>query len=180
MTDEELVAEIVRTKNALLYGQLYDRFSEVVYNKCYSFVKNREEANDLTQDVFIKLFIKLDSFKGSSKFSKWLFAFTYNLFLDYIHIDIEKEIEKQSIPVEEYDHLLIEPSDYNLFQLGVVKLKLALEMITPEDKVLLLLKYQDDLTIIEIATVLNIEESAIKMRLKRAKARIIEIYNEKL
>ncbi|QHI35803.1 ECF RNA polymerase sigma factor SigW [Kordia antarctica] len=180
MTDEELVAEIIRTKNALLFGTLYDRFNVVVYNKCYGFVKNRDEANDLTQDVFLKLFMKLQSFKGTSKFSTWLYAFTYNLCLNYINRDTAKKIEKQSIPVEEYDHLLIEPSDYNLFQLGVVKLKLALEMITPEDKVLLLLKYQDDLTIKDLASVLNIGESAVKMRLKRAKARIIEIYNEKL
>ena len=180
LSDEELVAQILKTKNTVLFGQLYDRFSHLVYNKCHNFVHSDQEAKDLSQDIFLKLYIKLESFKGTSKFSTWLYAFTYNHCVNHITRNKEREMEKHSIPVEEYDHLLIETDDYNLFQLQVEKLRKALDIIPPEDKMLLLLKYQDDLSIKDIMIVLEIGESAVKMRLKRAKARVVELCNEKL
>lgn len=180
LSDEELVSEIVKTKNTLLFEVLYDRYCDVVYNKCYSFSYSEDEAKDLTQDVFLKLFIKLETFKGTSKFSTWLYAFTYNLCANYVTRDTAKKIEKKAVPVEEYDHLLIEIDDYNLFQIQIEKLKKALDIISMEDRMILLLKYQDDLTVKELSKVLEIGESAVKMRLKRAKARVVELCNEKL
>ncbi|RMA58602.1 RNA polymerase sigma-70 factor (ECF subfamily) [Ulvibacter antarcticus] len=163
-----------------MFEVLYDRYCHVVYNKCFSFVNNEDEAKDLSQDVFLKLFIKLDSFQGRSKFSTWLYAFTYNLCANYVTRSTAKKIEKKSVPVEEYDHLLIEIDDYNLFQIQVNKLKKALEIIPNEDRMILLLKYQDDLSIKELSSILEIGESAVKMRLKRAKARVVELCNEKM
>lgn len=63
ITDEELVFEIVRTNNTELFATLYDRFSSVVYNKCYGFSKSKEEAEDLMHDVFVRLFVKLKLLK---------------------------------------------------------------------------------------------------------------------
>ncbi len=72
LKDEELIEQIIKTKNDFLFGELYDRYSPLVYNKCYGFTKTKTEAQDLTQDVFSKIFLNLSSFKGSSKFSTWL------------------------------------------------------------------------------------------------------------
>ena len=69
LSDEDLVEAIVKTNNTLLFEILYDRYANLVYNKCYGFAKDADEAKDLTQDVFLKLFVKLASFKGKSKFS---------------------------------------------------------------------------------------------------------------
>ena len=180
LTDEELVEQIAKTKNTILFGILYDRYCTVVYNKCFSFAKSADEAKDLSQDVFLKLFIKIESYQGKSKFSTWLYAFTYNLCVNYVTRDNARKIREKSVPAEDYGHLLIEPDDYSLFQIQVGKLKTALEMIAPDDKMILLLKYQDDLSIKDLMDVLHIKESAVKMRLKRAKTRIIEVCNEKL
>ena len=133
---------------------------------------------DLTQEVFIKLFLKLHSFKGQSKFSTWLYAFTYNLCANYVNRDKEHKISKASRSIDDYtDILYIEVSDESLFQMRTDQLKKAMELIEPEDKAILLLKYQDDVSIKELQLLLEIGESAVKMRLKRAKARIIEAYN---
>lgn len=180
LTDEELVEQIVKTKNAILFEVLYDRFSQVVYNKCLGFAKREEEAQDLTQDIFLKVYIKLGSFKGNAKFSTWLYAFTYNYCVNYVTRDTSKKIAQQSIPIEENENLLIEADDFNLFQLRVDRLKICLENIPPEDKMILLLKYQDDAQIKDIALALEIGESAVKMRIKRAKGKLIKIYNEQL
>lgn len=179
-SDEDLVAAINRSQDTLLFGFLYDRYSNVVFNKCYNFTRVDDEAEDLTQDIFLKLFIKLPTFQGKSKFSTWLYAFTYNHCVNFVKRDKAHLMKNKSLPVEEYDHLLIETSDHSLFQIQESKLREALNLINPDDKMLLLLKYQDDVSIKDIAEAFEMGESAVKMRLKRAKARVVELCNEKM
>ncbi|TYA89161.1 RNA polymerase sigma factor, partial [Seonamhaeicola marinus] len=54
LSDEDLVKAIVKNNDTLLFEILYDRYSHLVYNKCYGFAKDEDEAKDLTQDVFLK------------------------------------------------------------------------------------------------------------------------------
>jgi len=179
LTDEELVRNIVKDNNTLLFGELYDRYSTRVYNKCFGFSKSQKEAEDLTQDVFLQLFIKLASFKGRSKFSSWLYSFTYNFCVNYVNRNRERKISDVSDSISENDsNVQISENDDDLYQMQSEKLKKALALIDPEDKKLLLLKYQDGVPIKELTVLLKISESAVKMRLKRAKARILETYNK--
>jgi len=180
LSDEELIEKIIRTNDSYLFSQLYDRYVKVVYNKCLGFSKSKEEAEDLTHDIFLKLFVKLRSFKGKSKFSTWLYSFTYNHCVNYVQRDSEKR--KPKVPIDNYLEKFTEDevSDNSLFGLKTEKLKKVLELIDVNDKVILLFKYQDDLSIKEIRTVLNIGESAVKMRLKRAKERVLIMYNNLL
>ncbi len=178
VSDEELVRRIVKTNNTMLFEVLYDRYSKKVYNKCYGFSRSDDEAEDLTQDVFLMLFVKLGSFKGKSKFSSWLYSLTYNFCVNYVNRNRERKMSDQSDQIETNEHRLnIVVNDGSLFDLRSDKLKKALTLISPEEKTLLLLKYQDDVPIKELCTLLEVGESAVKMRLKRAKARIIETYN---
>lgn len=179
ITDEELVFEIVRTNNAELFATLYDRFSSVVYNKCYGFSKSKEEAEDLMHDVFVRLFVKLKTFKGNSKFSTWLYSFTYNFCVNYVQRNSHKKKEKVTIvtdQIKENNDSFEEIEDANLLELKSAKLAKALSLIDPSDKMILLMKYQDDKSIKEIKEVLNIGESAVKMRVKRAKAKVVKVY----
>ena len=61
-SDNELVEKIKKTQDSQLFGILYDRYSNKVYNKCYSFARNETEAKDLTQDIFLRVFLKLDQY----------------------------------------------------------------------------------------------------------------------
>lgn len=175
-TDTDLVREIVLRKDALLFGELYDRYSKLVYNKCLGFSKSDKEAEDLTQDIFLMLFVKLGSFKGNSKFSTWLYSFTYNFCVNYVNRNKERKIKDNSVKFETNAEVPIEVTDDLLLQMQVDKLKKALEHIAPEDKSLLLLKYQDGASIKELEDILGLKSSAIKMRLKRAKAKVVEMY----
>lgn len=89
--DELLVAQIVASNNTHLFALLYDRYSDKVFAKCLSFSKSTVEAQDLTHDILIQLFIKLRTFKGKSKFSTWLYSFTYNFCLNYVQRDQKKK-----------------------------------------------------------------------------------------
>ncbi len=177
VSDEELIKKIVSKKDSMLFGVLYDRYAKLVYNKCYGFAKSEDEANDLTQDVFLMLFVKLGSFKGKSKFSTWLYSFTYNFCVNYVNRDKGRKISDKAGTIEDNEgEISMEVTDESLYDLQVVKLKKALEIIAPEDKSILLLKYQDGVSIKELEELLELSSSAVKMRLKRAKAKIVEIY----
>jgi len=178
LSDEELVKQIVADNDPMLFGKLYDRYAKMVYNKCYGFAKSEDEAEDLTQDVFLQLFIKLRTFKGKSKFSTWLYSFTYNFCVNYVNRNKQLKIRDKSVQVENSEHKLTEEvPDESLYEMKADKLKKALEHISPEEKSILLLKYQDGASIKELVGLMDIGESAVKMRLKRAKERLLEIYN---
>ncbi len=178
LSDEELVKQIVVDNDPMLFGKLYDRYAKMVYNKCYGFAKSEDEAEDLTQDVFLRLFIKLRTFKGKSKFSTWLYSFTYNFCVNYVNRNKQLKIRDKSVQVENSEHKLTEEvPDESLYEMKADKLKKALEHISPEEKSILLLKYQDGASIKELVGLMDIGESAVKMRLKRAKERLLEIYN---
>jgi RNA polymerase sigma-70 factor (ECF subfamily) len=178
LSDEELVKRIVASNDPLLFERLYDRYAKMVYNKCYGFANSDDEAEDLTQDVFLQLFIKLKMFKGKSKFSTWLYSFTYNFCVNYVNRNKQRKIRDQSIPVEDTEYKLSEEvPDESLYEMKADKLKKALELIAPEDKSIMLLKYQDGASIKDLVGIMEIGESAVKMRLKRAKEKLLEIYN---
>ncbi|WP_424001959.1 RNA polymerase sigma factor [Maribacter sp. IgM3_T14_3] len=175
-TDLELVERIVSNNDSMLFGVLYDRYSKLVYNKCLGFAKSNKEAEDLTQDIFLMLYVKLGSFKGNSKFSTWLYSFTYNFCVNYVNRNKERKINDNSVKFDVQEDVPVEVTDDLLLQMQVDKLKKALELIAPEDKTILLLKYQDGASIKELEDILELKSSAIKMRLKRAKAKVTEMY----
>lgn len=181
LSDEDLVKAIVKKNDTLLFEILYDRYDKLVYNKCRGFSRHDDEAEDLTQDIFLKLFVKLKTFKGKSKFSTWLYSFTYNHCVNYVNRNTAKKIEKQSVDtdnIKDEHYGSQEQDDADIQNLKVEKLKEALEKISPEEKMILLLKYQDSLSIKDLCGVLDIGESAVKMRLKRAKEKLVNVYNE--
>lgn len=179
LTDENLVKTIVATNDTSLFEILYIRYEKMVYNKCLGFSKGDYEAQDLTQDIFLNLFVKLNTFKGESKFSTWLYSITYNHCVNYVNRDPAKRIEKTSVDLKNLDYVSYETQDDDLiYQLRIDKLKVASEFISPEEKIILLLKYQDSLSIKELASLFDLGESAVKMRLKRAKQKLIKAYSK--
>lgn len=175
--DEQLVKCLVETRNTKYFGALYDRYAKKIYNRCLSFTQTKGEAEDLTHDIFVKIHFKLFSFKFNSKLSTWLYSVTYNFCIDHV-----KRTKKNQDTIEEYVELEndnTDPEDSVIFQIQVERLRECLDLLVPDEKVLLLLKYQDGLSIKELSEMTNLNESAIKMRLKRAKARLLKIYKER-
>lgn len=176
LTDEDLVEKIAETNDPFLFGILYDRYAAVVYNKCLSFVNSKEEAQDITHDIFVKFFVKLGTYKGDSKFSTWLYAFTYNFCVNFIQRDLKEKKKTKSLDEEVEDEWIDEISDEEIHQLKAEKLSMALQQLAPDDKAMLLMKYQDGMSIRDISNAFELGESAVKMRLSRAKLNLITIY----
>lgn len=175
-TDEAIISAITEEGKSELFGILYDRYADKVFRKCISFVKDPDPARDLAQDILLKVFTQLSRFRGNSRFSTWLYAVTYNHCVEHYRRQTRiKQVDIDQGPdlPEDNDQL-----EQDLLGLRADKLRKALERIPPEDKMLLLLKYQDDTPIKELMDQLDITESAVKMRLSRARQRVKQLIQE--
>lgn len=176
LTDEEVVDAIRQQNDSAMVNVLYSRYADKVYRKCYSFVKDEAAAEDLAHDIFIKVLLNLNSFSGRSKFSSWLYSVTYNFCIDYLrrkqrHL-IESIDNDSSVTVNVADADTVE----DLSHIKSDRLKLLLEKVKTEEKMILLMKYADSMSIKEIQEALNLSESAVKMRIKRAKEKVLDLY----
>lgn len=155
---------------------LYERYHSKVLDKCYSLLKDKSLANEFVQDIFSKVFEKLESFRGISSFSSWLYAITYNHCIEYLRVKKKlhyPDWNRNSILPE-----IIDEEAEDLTGIRLERLMKILDIIHPEEKALLLMKYKDNLSVRLIQSALKISESAVKMRLKRAKARVLYLYKK--
>ncbi len=169
--DSELIEKINASGDSFWFGILYDRHEKLVYNKCLSMLKNQTDAEDLTHDIFIKVYVSLKQFKGESQFKTWLFSITYNFCISFLRKKKTLPITAEENVPDTADGTDIEDSE--LLSLKIELLKWALEEIKPDEKAILFMKYQDDMSLRDISEALEISESAVKMRLKRAKEKVV-------
>lgn len=177
VSDEDLVKNYLETQESRYFDKLYVKYSNKVFSKCISLLKNEALAQDATQDIFLKIFLNLSKFGGKSKFSTWIYSITYNYCIDLIR-KAKKEKNIFSEDIENAPDLAEEVPDSALLEIEVKKLKVILEKIPVGDKAVLLMKYQDDMSIKEISESLDKSESAIKMKIKRAKHKVQKVYKE--
>ncbi len=176
LTDEQVVSKITQEKDSALFEVLHVRYYQKVRDKCYSFLKNKILAEEFANDILSKAFEKLDSFRGKSAFSSWLYSITYNTVIDYLRK--KKQLHYPNWNQENELPQIIDETGAELEEINYENLLQVFEKIHPEEKALLLMKYQDSLSLKEIAAILLISEDAVKMRLKRARARVVYLYFE--
>jgi RNA polymerase sigma-70 factor (ECF subfamily) len=165
-SDEELIALYKGSRDMQLISKLYDKYSLKIYCRCISILKDEQSAQDAVHDIFIKILLNIYKFSGKSRFSTWLYSITYNYCIDQIRKRKKLNISDDDVQNIE---LLDEPNNALLLEIKVTRLEKILELIPKEDKTILLMKYQDGMTIREISSVFDKTESSIKMKLKRAK-----------
>ena len=168
MSDEEALEQYLLTQNVNYFNLLYDRYTNKVYSKCISMLKESELAEDATQEIFVKVLLSISKFSGKSKFSTWLYSVTYNYCIDIIRKG-KKEI---IVSLEDNTKLDLEDDgmlDAEIMETNVFRLKQVLGLMNVEDKGILMMKYQDDLSIKEICDVMEGSEFAFQMRAKRYK-----------
>ncbi|MFZ5430892.1 MAG: RNA polymerase sigma factor [Bacteroidota bacterium] len=176
LKDEEIATRIIKDRQEGLFEILYDRYKPRVYDKVYSFIKDRQKSEEFTNDILSKVYEKLPGYKGNSAVSSWIYSITYNYCIDYLRFQ-----KKLHYPEWNSNHEIPEipdESEEDLSSVTYENLLKILEMIHPEEKALILMKYQDDLSLKQIAATLRISEDAVKMRLKRARTRIVFFYKE--
>lgn len=176
-SDEEIVLLLINSGNQELFEILYLRYFRKVRDKCFSFLKDTKLSEEFANDILTKAYEKIKGFKGNSSFSSWLYSITYNYCIDYLRI--KKKLHYPDWNSNNEIPEIIDESETDFEEASYENLLEIFELIHPEEKVLLLMKYQDNLPIKSIAKTLRISEDAVKMRLKRARSRVIYMYNQK-
>ena len=172
-TDEELIRLLLAGGGTHHYEVLYNRYFRKVYYQVISYVKEEEEAQDIAQDIFVKLYDRLSKFEGKSSFSTWLFSFARNTVLDYLRK--KGRMKEDKLPERELESIP-EVGDDELLRMRADRLASIMEQISPDEKAILVMMYAHDWQMDEIADFMGLGLSATKMRLKRAKLKVKELY----
>ncbi len=166
LTDAEIVAGIREGSSSLL-NELYKRYASKIYYKCLGMVKDADQAQDMAHDVFIKVSTNLDKYKGTAELSFWIYAITYNHCIT--HLKKEKRLRFEAIDerVDPEDGGETELAEKIIRDLKLTQLKALIKKLKPSEEAILLMRYQEGMSIKQIAGILQVGESAVKMRLKR-------------
>jgi RNA polymerase sigma factor (sigma-70 family) len=152
---------------------LVKTYQNLAYTIAIRIVVNREDAEEIVQDSFIKAFASLNNFRKASKFSTWLYRIVYNTAIS--------RIGNKPIPAEDMnDHfengqnVCVENQQWDLIRHAERKkyVDLALGRLHQEDRLIITLHYIEELTVSEICEVLDMKKSAIKMRLLRGRKQL--------
>jgi RNA polymerase sigma-70 factor (ECF subfamily) len=172
-----LLVEDARAGNRQAFARLADRFHEDVYRMVYYRIRSRTDAEDITQDVFLKAFQKISGIKESDKFRGWLFSITLNRIRDFQRkkrfrslFKAEDENLESHVPDRTGgDHS--DALDQVLKKDFWRQVNLVMNKLSKMEKEVFLLRFFDHLSLNEIAGAVKKNESTIKTHLYRALAK---------
>ena len=145
------------------------------YSIAISIVKNEIDSKDVVQNAFIRVFKSLRTFRQDSKFGTWLFTITNNHCIDLLRKRKRLRGKVGEMPEVEVAEV-VEETDW-LQDQSPKAIRHILDNLSELDRVALVLMYMDEMSVKEIAAQMGLQESATKMRLKRARQRAKDIYD---
>ncbi len=157
----------VRSGNTGAFAVIVNRYKDTVFNIVYKIIGDRQHAEEVTQDVFIKVFQSLNKFREESKFSTWLYSVTYNT-------TISATRKMKNKPLSFKDNQADFGDDELLYELDEVSkeeklqcLERVLKQLPVEDTLLITLYYMEDQPIVGVAEITGLSQSNVKIRLHR-------------
>jgi RNA polymerase sigma-70 factor (ECF subfamily) len=155
------------------FAVLLERYSQPVFNLVLKIVENREDAEELTQDVFLKAFRSLGSFQGESRFSTWLYRIAYNTAVSATRKRRQEWLSIDEVMIENVSEEYV--SD-ELEQTGkeeqLVRLEQALAQLPPDERALVTLFYLQEKTVEEVVSITKLSASNVKTKLHRIRKKL--------
>lgn len=173
--DNELIQHVLQG-NTAAYAELVERYRSFVFTIALRYISSREDAEEVSQDIFVKAFRSLADFKGASKFSTWLYTITTTTCLSFLR--------KKKLAVHSLDNENVFAAAENVDggmsanqveqKSRVQMVNEAIRMLSPDDAQVITLFYKGEQTLEEIAQVMGKEPNAVKVQLHRARTRLKE------
>ncbi|WKN30796.1 sigma-70 family RNA polymerase sigma factor [Porifericola rhodea] len=176
LSDEELALGLKNVGEQFYFAELARRHEKYILKKCRSYVKKDDASEDLMQEVLIKVFMRISSFRNEAKFSTWLFTIIHSTCIDYIRKNKRNTHDILTEKLSEEVGEMVDTEEDITEELSEKILEELLNQMTPEEKLILMLKYKEKHSIKDIELSMHLSESAVKMRLKRAKEKINLLY----
>lgn len=171
MKDDNQCVREVLAGNKDAYGFLIHKYKDKIYTLLLRMIHNNQDAQDLTQESFIKAYHYLHSFDSERKFSSWLYRIATNLCLNAIQAR-QKNLRH---PAEWNDEWLVDedsPETILLQKEHIAEIRDVVEELPEPYRLVLLLRYLEDMSYQEMSTVLEVPISTIQVRLHRAKLKL--------
>ena len=175
LNDNELISKVL-SGDQQAYGSLVSRYQNYVFTLALRFTKNREDAEEVSQDIFIMAYRALADFRGASKFSTWLYTIVNTTCITFLR---KKRLEVHSLDNEKVFE--VADSQDSGMRANLVEQKSrvsmvnnAIKMLSTDDAEVITLFYKGEQTLEEIAQILGIEANTAKVRLHRARTRLKE------
>jgi RNA polymerase sigma-70 factor (ECF subfamily) len=175
LSDIELIEQTL-VGNQAAYADLIKRHQRFVFTLAMRFSKNREDAEEIAQDCFIKAYRSLSSFQRQSKFSTWLYSIVYTTAMTFLR---KKRVDTDSID-DENTYIQLENHSSGFDTNSVENksrsyyLNQAIAQLLPDDAAIITLFYMGEQSLEEISQALGIEANTVKVKLFRARQRLKE------
>lgn len=179
--NDQYFIEQLQAGNTAVFADLVDTYKNLVFSLALRMLKQTEEAEEVSQDTFIKVFKGIDKFKSDSKLSTWIYRITYNSCLDRL-----KSKRREFMTVEIDEHNANKIGDVgNAFEVLAQKereeaIRECLAKLPPDDAALLTLFYFEEKKLQEIEKITDLSVNTIKVRLFRARKRLAGIMQDHL
>lgn len=176
---EKILLQRILNGETNLFSHFVDRYSKLIFSLIVRVVASNEDAEELTQDVFLKAFQKLHTFNGKCSFSTWLYRIAHNSAISatrkkkFVFLPKE-EFQIANVPDSAVDELLNREDDEVLLQ----QLENALCKLNTEDRLLITLFYYQDKSVSEISGILEITVENVKVKLYRVRKRLYILINK--
>lgn len=181
MEDDNKWILAARKGNRLAFRRLVEKYQNYVFTIAIKILKQRELAEEVAQDVFLKVYHTLDTFEGKSKFSTWLYTVAYRTTIDAAR---KKQLQTQSI---DDDRTSNRKDDFHEDGLQRVNrqdlqyhLQAAIDQLDPVDASIITLYYLHEKMVKEIAEITGLTETNIKTKLYRLRDRLRETLTQQL
>lgn len=172
--DEHELIQSVLDGNTQAFAVLLQRYQRPIYSLIYQMVSNREDAEELTQDVFVKVFTKLSTFKAQCRFSTWAYRIAYTTTVSslrkrrMVYPDVDESL-LANYPDNQVDECLEQEEGEAKLQ----RLEAAVDQLYPDERALISLFYNEGKSIVDIAELLEISAENVKVRLHRTRKKIV-------
>ena len=173
MQNEDFYIQQVIKGDTSAFAEIVRHYKDLVFTICFRILKNAEDAEEIAQDTFLKVFKKLPTFRSEAKFSTWLFRIAYNGALSqqrkkkYDHVSTDSEfVQEISFTDTGSGFQQIKSDQRKVF------LSKAMQTLPSEEASIVQFFYYNELSIKEIASVTGMEPSNIKVKLHRARKRL--------
>ena len=171
--DDQIIHRILKGEQSA-FALLVERYQNYVFTLVLRFTEIREDAEEISQDVFVKAYRSLADFRGDSKFSTWLFTITRTTCLSFLR---KKKLDTVSLD-NERTGLQVENRESGFNSNGIEQksrhamLNQAIAMLSPDDAQVLNLFYKGDQTLEEIGKIMRLDPNTVKVKLHRARQRL--------
>ena len=172
---------LILSGNREAFSAIIERYQDNVYNLALKICGNREDAEEIAQDSFIKVFRSLRSFKGKSSFGTWLYRIVYNTSITFVRKNKLDILRLEDFPVDSVDFMRDSATDEEA-EREYMKILLcyALQRLEHEDRAIITMHYYQDLSHTEISSITGISRSSIKVRLFRARRKMRQIIEKNM